>query len=254
MELTKYVKPYRVTCDKFQLDNVDPGDTLDLDIGKAEAKQLLSKSVEMLSVLHEKLYAQDQWGVLVIFQGMDAAGKDSAIKHVMSGVNPQDAQYIASRPLLSMNSRAPGFVKQSGGIATIYSEIGRGTTVNLYPPRFVATKAAPSASAPDRPSRQVTERVDTPSRRQRGDRPHSRNSKRQKSISCSATSYARWLTGYELAARARALSPTIRILLTSGYDAELAAAQDTTMSSLKVLRKPYKQAELARALRDVLGD
>ena len=61
----------------------------------------------MLSVLHEKLYAQDQWGVLVIFQGMDAAGKDSAIKHVMSGVNPQDAQYIASRPLLSMNSRAP---------------------------------------------------------------------------------------------------------------------------------------------------
>ena len=107
MELTKYVKPYRVTCDKFQLDNVDPGDTLDLDIGKAEAKQLLSKSVEMLSVLHEKLYAQDQWGVLVIFQGMDAAGKDSAIKHVMSGVNPQDAQYIASRPLLSMNSRAP---------------------------------------------------------------------------------------------------------------------------------------------------
>jgi PPK2 family polyphosphate:nucleotide phosphotransferase len=50
---------------------------------------LLSKSVEMLSVLHEKLYAQDQWGVLVIFQGMDAAGKDSAIKHVMSGVNPQ---------------------------------------------------------------------------------------------------------------------------------------------------------------------
>ena len=62
------------------------------------------------------------------------------------------------------------------------------------------------------------------------------------------------LTGYELAARARALSPTIRILLTSGYDAELAAAQDTTMSSLKVLRKPYKQAELARALRDVLGD
>ena len=83
MELTKYVKPYRVTCDKFQLDNVDRGDTLDLD---------------MLSVLHEKLYAQDQWGVLVIFQGMDAAGKDSAIKHVMSGVNPQDAQYIASRP------------------------------------------------------------------------------------------------------------------------------------------------------------
>jgi PPK2 family polyphosphate:nucleotide phosphotransferase len=89
MELTKYVKPYRVTCDKFQFDDVDPGDTLDLDIGKAEAKELLSKSVEMLSVLHEKLYAQDQWGVLVIFQGMDAAGKDSAIKHVMSGVNPQ---------------------------------------------------------------------------------------------------------------------------------------------------------------------
>jgi CheY-like chemotaxis protein len=60
------------------------------------------------------------------------------------------------------------------------------------------------------------------------------------------------LTGYDLAALARERSPLIKILLTSGYDAELAAAQDTTASSLRVLHKPFRQADLARALREVL--
>ena len=59
---------------------------------QARAKKFLKKSVEALSELQDKLYAQDEWGVLLIFQAMDAAGKDGTIKHVMSGVNPQGCQ------------------------------------------------------------------------------------------------------------------------------------------------------------------
>ena len=60
------------------------------------------------------------------------------------------------------------------------------------------------------------------------------------------------VTGYELAARAREHDPSIKILLTSGYDAEVAAEQDSTGSDFRVLRKPYRQSELARTLREVL--
>src|SRR5881392_4023088 len=60
-----------------------------------DAKKFLKKGVKVLAKLQEKLYAQDRWGVLLIFQAMDAAGKDSAIKHVMSGVNPQGCQVFS---------------------------------------------------------------------------------------------------------------------------------------------------------------
>jgi len=73
---------------KFRLQDVDPGDTSGIK-SEAAALKLLSRSTEMLSHMQEKLYAQDRWALLLIFQGMDAAGKDGAIKHVMSGVNPQ---------------------------------------------------------------------------------------------------------------------------------------------------------------------
>jgi PPK2 family polyphosphate:nucleotide phosphotransferase len=73
---------------KFRLENVDPGDTSGIK-SEAHALKLLSRSIEMLSHMQEKLYAQDRWALLLIFQGMDTAGKDGAIKHVMSGVNPQ---------------------------------------------------------------------------------------------------------------------------------------------------------------------
>ena len=73
---------------KFRLGDVDPGDTSGLK-SEAHALKLLQRSTEMLSDMQETLYAQDRWALLLIFQGMDAAGKDSAIKHVMSGVNPQ---------------------------------------------------------------------------------------------------------------------------------------------------------------------
>jgi PPK2 family polyphosphate:nucleotide phosphotransferase len=90
----KYSDAYRVTNGaEFRLKDVDPDDTLDFDSdGKAEAQEALAEGVELLSKLQDKLYAQDRWAVLIIFQAMDAAGKDSAIKHVMSGVNPQGCE------------------------------------------------------------------------------------------------------------------------------------------------------------------
>jgi len=72
----------------FKLKHCDPGDTGDLH-SKEEAEGLLQRGIAELSELQEKLYAQDKWALLLIFQAMDAAGKDGTIKHVMSGVNPQ---------------------------------------------------------------------------------------------------------------------------------------------------------------------
>lgn len=84
---------YKVTDGKkFKLSEYDPGDTYGLDINKSEAKERLEQDIKSLSELQEKLYAQDRWSVLLIFQAMDAAGKDSAIEHVMKGINPQGCQ------------------------------------------------------------------------------------------------------------------------------------------------------------------
>lgn len=84
-------KPFRVTNGKkFRLKDYDPGETLGYDDGdKDEAARLLAQGIELLTELQDKLYAQDHWALLLVFQAMDAAGKDSAIKHVLSGVNPQ---------------------------------------------------------------------------------------------------------------------------------------------------------------------
>ena len=89
-----FVQQYKVTDGKgFKLSDYDPGDTAHLDNqSKEEARDLLQKGIEKLSALQEKLYAQDEWAVLLIFQAMDAAGKDGTIKHVMSGINPQGCQ------------------------------------------------------------------------------------------------------------------------------------------------------------------
>ena len=88
----KFARPFRVEDGrKFRLADVDPGNTGTLK-SKEEAKEWLETGATLLSEMQEKLYAQDQWAVLLILQGMDAAGKDSVIKHVMSGVNPQGCQ------------------------------------------------------------------------------------------------------------------------------------------------------------------
>ena len=88
----KLVKPYRVEDgSKFRLKDFDPGDTGKIH-SKEHAEQLLAQGIASLAELQDKLYAQDRWGVLLIFQAMDAAGKDGVIKHVMSGVNAQGVQ------------------------------------------------------------------------------------------------------------------------------------------------------------------
>jgi PPK2 family polyphosphate:nucleotide phosphotransferase len=104
MELKEIIKrarpfssPFRVESgSRFRLGRVDPGDTLHLDSAdKPRAKDALAIGIEALTQLQDMLYAQDRWAVLLIFQAMDAAGKDGAIKHVMSGVNPQGCQVFS---------------------------------------------------------------------------------------------------------------------------------------------------------------
>jgi PPK2 family polyphosphate:nucleotide phosphotransferase len=95
--LRSWVDPYRVTNgQKFRLKRVDPGDTGGLKSEfKREASRRLADGVQWLATEQEKLYAQDRRSLLLIFQAMDAAGKDSTIKHVMSGVNPQGVHVVA---------------------------------------------------------------------------------------------------------------------------------------------------------------
>ena len=96
MKISKLVKRYRVgNSRKFKLTDIDPADTCDIDFDKDDAKEMLADSTKRLSDLQELLYAQDQWSVLLIFQAMDAAGKDGVIKHVLSGVNPQGCEVHA---------------------------------------------------------------------------------------------------------------------------------------------------------------
>ncbi len=89
-----FCKPYRVTDGKkFRLKDVDPDDTQDFKAAdKTRAKEALQNGVQALVELQDKLYAQDRWSVLLIFQAMDADGKDGTIKHVMSGINPQGCE------------------------------------------------------------------------------------------------------------------------------------------------------------------
>jgi len=89
----RLAKPFRVTDDGFRLKDIKPDDTLEFTSeDKPRAKEALAMGVDLLAELQDMLYAQDRWAVLLIFQAMDAAGKDGAIKHVMSGVNPQGCQ------------------------------------------------------------------------------------------------------------------------------------------------------------------
>jgi len=92
MKTREYVKPFEVTDGSgFHLKDFDPTETLGLK-SKERATEILERGIVRLSQLQEQLYAQDRWGILLILQAMDAAGKDSTIKHVMSGVNPQGCQ------------------------------------------------------------------------------------------------------------------------------------------------------------------
>jgi PPK2 family polyphosphate:nucleotide phosphotransferase len=90
----EFARPYRVDNGrKFRLKDFDPGDTGPLSkADKPRAKEALATGILALKEMQERLYAQDRWAVLLVFQAMDAAGKDGAIEHVMSGVNPQGCE------------------------------------------------------------------------------------------------------------------------------------------------------------------
>jgi len=92
--IEKFIAPYRVITGKgFRLKSINPGDTAGLKPDdKSEAKETLARGVQWLAEQQDMLYAQDQWAILLVFQAMDAAGKDSTIKHVTSGINPQGCQ------------------------------------------------------------------------------------------------------------------------------------------------------------------
>lgn len=94
-----FLKSYIMKKGKeFRLKDYDPNDTAHIK-DKEEAEELLKQGVERMALLQDKLYAHNHWSVLLIFQAMDAAGKDGAIKHVMSGINPQGCQvYSFKKP------------------------------------------------------------------------------------------------------------------------------------------------------------
>src|SRR4029078_4502877 len=95
-QIQKYTQPFRITNGKrFQLKGFDPRDTRGLKMDKSDAAELLQRGTEWLADEQDRLYAQDRWSLLLIFHAMGAAGKDSTIKHVMSGVNPQGCQVFS---------------------------------------------------------------------------------------------------------------------------------------------------------------
>jgi PPK2 family polyphosphate:nucleotide phosphotransferase len=96
MKLEQIAKRFRIDKPaRFKLAKHDPAECCGLSIDKDEAKSMLQDGVSRLEELQERLYASDRWSVLIVLQGMDAAGKDSLIKHVMSGVNPQGVEVHA---------------------------------------------------------------------------------------------------------------------------------------------------------------
>jgi len=93
MKLDSIAKRFRIDKPgKFSLSEYDPADCCGLTIDKSEAKAMLAEGIERLSGLQERLYASGRWSVLIVLQAMDAAGKDSLIKHVLSGINPQGCE------------------------------------------------------------------------------------------------------------------------------------------------------------------
>ncbi len=169
-----------------------------------------------------------------------------------------------------------GFVKQSGGNATIYSEPGRGTTVHVYLPSVPKVEGAgrtaratklPAATAGEtvlvvednlQVRRLSVRRLELLGYRAvEADSGPSAKAflKRQQKIDLifSDVVMPGGMTGYELASFARQHHPSVKILLTSGYDPEQQVTSGSAVGDLRVLRKPYNQADLARAVRDVLA-
>jgi PPK2 family polyphosphate:nucleotide phosphotransferase len=147
----QFSAPFRVAKgDKFHLADVDPRDTLDLKAeDKPRAKEALATGIEALAALQDKLYAQGRWAVLLIFQAMDAAGKDSAIKYVMSGVNPQGCQVFSFKSPTSEDLahdylwRCMKCLPERGRIGIFNRSLYEETLVVRVHPEFLAKQRLP---------------------------------------------------------------------------------------------------------------
>jgi PPK2 family polyphosphate:nucleotide phosphotransferase len=148
-----FAKPFRVTEGKrFRLADIDPGNTLGLKSeDKPRAKDALAAGVEKLAALQDMLYAQDRWAVLLIFQAMDAAGKDGAIKHVMSGVNPQGCEVFSFKAPTSEELdhdylwRCMKALPERGRIGIFNRSYYEETLVVRVHPEYLAGQRLPSA-------------------------------------------------------------------------------------------------------------
>ena len=99
MKLYSIAKRFRIdNPKKFRLSEHDPAECYGLTVDKSEPKALLNEGIERLSDLQERLYADGRWSVLIVLQAMDAAGKDSIIKHMLSGINPQGCEVHSFKP------------------------------------------------------------------------------------------------------------------------------------------------------------
>jgi len=148
-------EPYRVTDGKnFRLKDVDPSDTQGLKSeDKPRAKEALRRGVEALAGLQDMLAAQDRWSLLVIFQAMDAAGKDGAIKHVMSGINPQGCQVFSFKSPSAEELdhdfmwRCLKQLPERGRIGIFNRSYYEETTAVRIHPEFLASQKLPSELA-----------------------------------------------------------------------------------------------------------
>jgi PPK2 family polyphosphate:nucleotide phosphotransferase len=146
-----FSKPFQVTDGSdFRLKDIDPGDTLGLvSEDKPRAREELATGVAALAELQDMLYAQDRWAVLLIFQAMDAAGKDGTIKHVMSGVNPQGCQVYSFKTPSSEELdhdflwRCMKYVPERGRIGIFNRSYYEETLVVRVHPEFLEKQTLP---------------------------------------------------------------------------------------------------------------
>jgi PPK2 family polyphosphate:nucleotide phosphotransferase len=146
-----FSKPFQVTDGSdFRLKDIDPGDTLGFGSeDKPRAREALTTGVAALAELQDMLYAQDRWAVLLIFQAMDAAGKDGTIKHVMSGVNPQGCQVYSFKTPSSEELdhdflwRCMKYVPERGRIGIFNRSYYEETLVVRVHPEFLEKQTLP---------------------------------------------------------------------------------------------------------------
>jgi PPK2 family polyphosphate:nucleotide phosphotransferase len=157
MKLGSIAQRFRIDKpDKFRLSKHDPAECCGLTIDKDDAKAMLADSVKRLRDLQEKLYADGRWSVLIVLQAMDAAGKDSLIEHVMSGVNPQGVDVRAFKQPSAEELqhdflwRIVRALPAQGRIGIFnrshYEEV---LTVRVHPEYLAAQKLPPASSGKD---------------------------------------------------------------------------------------------------------